>query len=383
MLKELLWGTPEEIQADQRLRELGKRNRLSAAQKAELPELNHLSRRLFLRRGGTVVAGAAVLASPIGAYVFTHPEVFQSGDDRFFNEISQLPTNEQVKRIDDYYSKNKLNVETARVKVLPIWVKNYIENSGSSLTPEQVLPNIILFTNENRTPEQAQIQTGIYRSDARENYRGPIEINFSTFESNKMHPSGTANPLMPGVVLLRTELTHELTHYDTIFRPSSTLGKIINDYKVYDPPIEFADRALIEGFFFVTLEPNNTAHTFFHNFNETATDVIMSYILDRGGHPRVFGYEKAEALRQFLDWVGFPPDKFIKYYQNSDLEGAARELGEFSNRATSNITSSDEETIAKGLKVMKIFHTGQPPELEAFFPGTMRNIFEANPAPRG
>lgn len=317
MLKEILWGTPKEIQADQRLKDLGKRNRLSAGQKAELPELNHLSRRLFLRRGVTVIGGVAAVASPVGAYLLTHPDTFQSEEDKFFGEIANLHTREQVEKVDDYYSKNYLGIETARKSVLPIWVRSYIENSNSDKTPEEILPNIILFEKP-ENPEQAKIQLGAVSMDSRRKYIGPVQINYSTIASNKpqQKPDGS---FMPGIVLMRTELMHELSHWDISFKDSSTLGEIINDYKVYDPPIEFADRIQISGFSFATIEPNEVAHSFFFNFDEIATDVVMSYIIDKGGHRRVFGYQKAESMRNFLDWIGLPGDKFVQYHRSSDL----------------------------------------------------------------
>lgn len=62
MLKEFFWGTPEEIRANKRHARLSRINRLSPAQQAELPELERLSRRLFLRRGATVFGIGAILS---------------------------------------------------------------------------------------------------------------------------------------------------------------------------------------------------------------------------------------------------------------------------------------------------------------------------------
>lgn len=81
-LKEVLWGTPREILADQRygqLSRMSQRRKLNPAQEAELVETRGLSLRLFLRRGLTVVGGTAAVASPIGGYLLTHSELFQFG----------------------------------------------------------------------------------------------------------------------------------------------------------------------------------------------------------------------------------------------------------------------------------------------------------------
>lgn len=59
-LKEILWGTPEEVQADKRYGDLNRishRRKLNPNQQAELAETRGLSRRLFLRRGASVLGG--------------------------------------------------------------------------------------------------------------------------------------------------------------------------------------------------------------------------------------------------------------------------------------------------------------------------------------
>lgn len=68
-LKELLWGTPEEIQGDRRYAQLKRRPKLTAKQQVDLDEAKGLSKRLFLRRAVTTVGGAIVLTSPVAAYV--------------------------------------------------------------------------------------------------------------------------------------------------------------------------------------------------------------------------------------------------------------------------------------------------------------------------
>lgn len=381
-LKEVLWGTPREIQADQRYGQLNKtsqRRKLNPTQEAELAETRGLSKRLFLRRTATVLGGVVAISSPVGGYLLTHPELFQSEENRFFGEISNLPTGEQVKRVDDYYSRNKLSVEIARAKVLPIWVRNYIENSGSNLTSDQILANTVLFTKDDRTEEQAKIPFGKVETDPRRDYKSPIQVNFSAFDSNRVYPSDN-NPPTTGIVLYRTELTHEMVHWDVNFRHTSTLGPIINDNSVLTPPLDFADNIFVDGFAFYTVGPNGTAYSFFLNLDEIATDVCTSTILDKGGQKHVFGFPKARVMKDFLDWIGLPRDRFIQYHRSSDLEGVAREIGQLSNAATQISQSTDVETTARGLKVLKVFHNGNSDDLEAFFPGTTQKIFGPTPS---
>lgn len=376
-LKEALWGTPREIQADKRYGELSRisqKRRLNPIQQAELEETKGFSRRLFLKRGATVLGVVTIAASPVGGYLITHPELFQSHEDRFFDEIDQLSTGEQIRKIDEYYSRNKLSVETARARVLPVWARNYIESSGSGLTSEQILANTILFTQYNRTEELAKVPFGKVETDPRSDYKGPIQVNFSAFESNRIYPSNN-NPPTSGIVLYRTELTHEMVHWDVQFRHTSTLGSIINDHAVYTPPLDFADNTFVDGFAFYTVEPDSTGHTFFANLDEIAADVSMSIILDKGGHRHVFGFPKARVMKDFLTWIGLSKDKFIQYHRNSDLEGVAKDIGELSVKATKRTPSSEADIIATGLKVLKIFHNGNADDLEVFFPGTNRAIF--------
>lgn len=80
MLKEFVWGTPEEIQAHQTVKELSKRRKLNPSQQTKLDEAKPLSRRFFIRRGiSTVVGTAAGTAVLLGsaAYALSRPEVSQ------------------------------------------------------------------------------------------------------------------------------------------------------------------------------------------------------------------------------------------------------------------------------------------------------------------
>lgn len=69
MLKEFLWGTPQELQADKTIGRLTRRAKLNSQQEAELAEAKGLSRRLFIRRGATTIGATLAVTSPIGAWL--------------------------------------------------------------------------------------------------------------------------------------------------------------------------------------------------------------------------------------------------------------------------------------------------------------------------
>lgn len=75
MLKEFIWGTPQEIQAHQTytdLKKLKKRKRLTPTQQARFDSTQPFSRRLFLRRG-LAIAGITTLAlTPPTSYIISH-----------------------------------------------------------------------------------------------------------------------------------------------------------------------------------------------------------------------------------------------------------------------------------------------------------------------
>ncbi len=381
MLKEFLWGTPQEINADKRLQELQAKPKLTPKQQEELAQSKHLSRRLFLRRSATVVGVAVLLSSPVVGLILEQASKIGEEEELFLYELDQLSTNEQAKRIDDYYSRRKLNVETARKKVVPVWVKNYLGNSGSNLAQEELLSNIILFTNKDRTPEQEKIEFGQVRIKPQDRYKGPVEINFSRFTSNISTRHETdPNFIAPGIIFLKSEVAHEISHFDTTFRDDPALGKIINDNALYPTPISNPGPLIVNGFSFFTIAPDKSYAVFFAKFDEIATDTIASYILNKSGQAMIFGYTQADVFRDFLDWIKFPSNKVIEYHRNSDLRSFAKDLGHSSGRFTKTASESDEDSIVKGIKIMQIFNSGKPQEMENFFPGFMNNVMDRPPS---
>lgn len=95
-LKEFLWGTPEEIQADQRYAVLKSRSRLSAAQKGEFNRLRGLSKRLFLRRMATVIGGSILVTSAVGAYVISRPNQVEQSSKKYNGPIDAFKGLEYV-----------------------------------------------------------------------------------------------------------------------------------------------------------------------------------------------------------------------------------------------------------------------------------------------
>lgn len=97
-LKELLWGTPEEIKGDRRYAQLKRRPKLTAKQRVDLDEANGLSKRLFLRRAVTTVGGAIVLTSPIAAYVTSGLNRGEQAESKYDGPINAFKGLEYVPR---------------------------------------------------------------------------------------------------------------------------------------------------------------------------------------------------------------------------------------------------------------------------------------------
>lgn len=77
-LKETLWGTQEEVEADKKYNEYLSQERLSSAKKAEIKRLKGLSKRLLFRRGATSLVIAGVAMSPLAYYILHEDEQSQA-----------------------------------------------------------------------------------------------------------------------------------------------------------------------------------------------------------------------------------------------------------------------------------------------------------------
>lgn len=115
-LKEVLWGTQKEVQAGLKISQLNRRSTLNIKQKEDLAEAKRLSRRLFIRRGATIVGGALVLGTPVGAFLL----------NKSFNSdgLPNLEPGVEWFKVEDEQLIGKERVNIA-VKAAQDWDSNY------------------------------------------------------------------------------------------------------------------------------------------------------------------------------------------------------------------------------------------------------------------
>jgi len=303
------------------------------------------------------------------------------GEDAFFSKLASYPLYEQVKRIDAYYSIHRLNLNTLVNKVLPVWAKSYIQASGSSLDAETLIRNTSLFNKYNRPPQWNDSEVGRVDINFPNREKSKVQLDFSVFTSNALTP----HPYIPqnaayGIVYIRSGLWHEFAHYDTTFNADSGLSTIINGHSLFHPPIRSVESTVVNAFNFATIHPNQSSTVYWGEFDEMATDVVMSYHANAAKVTSVLAYPNAVVLRRFLDWIGFPKDKFVQYHQTSNLRALIRDLGELSlqHRARLLPSSSEEDLIVEGVKIIRILNRLSEKNvnhIESLFPGFQNTIF--------
>lgn len=366
-LKEVLWGTPREIQADQRYGELSRmsqRRKLNTTQEAELAETRGLSRRLFLRRGAAVIGTTTVLATPIGAYLVTRPD-HQANEEEivFWQSLEGLSNTQKVGKVDQFYTTHFLTEAVARGKVFPVWTQHFTENGHSDLDPQQILQKIRFEP----PPENDRTRYGAVKVNYTDKTIGDPRFSFDSLPSNKIKTYNGES--LPGIIFQRSILIHELGHFDAQFKDATEFANFLIANSLLNTELKNPDHAVTQGFNLALVAPNGAYRLFFAGFDEAANDIRGAHINSKAGVDTLLAYSVSIYLRRFLRWINYDMERFIQLHRASDLEQLMRDFGKRIIDIHKGPNNSKEAEIMEGFKVITSFNTTDPDSLEALFPG--------------
>lgn len=381
---EFFTGTEEEQSARNRADTIVDISKLNNRQRQRYLLDRKMARRPLIRSGITLGAGLSLASA--GALLFTQPledkrwrDQADKTDIDFFNKIEQYPLGQKLLEIDRFYSDRRLTIDTARFKVIPLWLQNYIKQSNSSLKVEEVLPKIKLL-NLGWTPRKdnpQNLETGSVISDFKNRVMSSPEINFSLFRSNELTTHQVSGEKAYGIIFMRTLFNHEICHFDTLFKPEPLFGEIINKYNLTEPLLKDPKKTWTNGFtFYEDNDGKDIEYWYWNPFDENMTDVVNTYIATKSKLPVIIGYVNAAFFRDFLDMIKYDGDKLVTQHRTSDLLGFTKELSTKAHIFRGSSLPDEEQLIVDGIRLTNALRKGDMDLIDQFVPGSVDSIFK-------
>lgn len=282
-------------------------------------------------------------------------------EDKFFDEIAGLPLNEQLIAVENRYSSIALSPDTAKRKVVPLWIEGYVVHAKSSLSK-----NAILNAFEFRWTPGAEPHGGTSVN--------PITKKVEAFgfeagiaKSNVPIPHSITGERPTGISIIRSGVTHEILHFDAEIKDAQFLGRLLVTEPL-DIPITRPQAIVTNGFTFTQINEDESKVLYFNNFDENATDVLASYIANKQGLPFALIREYAPRLRDIFEWLELSPDELIRLHRTSDFLGLAIMLGNASAQKKEE-KLDERQALSRGFQIIRRFNSNNFAELSEFLSG--------------